>query len=273
MGDTVDEYLCNILQSIVLKLHISPNKACVTFYSIGNGAVDVLIVISSFVKDHSELGLCATFSSGIFVCTICLAAIMLTKTFETMKAQFVRDITFFLVTVAYILIMYSDGIVKVYEVIVFIILYVIFVGIIIIFGDCNDFAMKCVAFINKYKNKDNNNKNSKSSKDNNLLEDGNNDVSVPLNNVARRRKLSFVDPQSPTSEHRVILERRRIYTLNNDDNSQGSEVKLTWKHVFTVYLLYIYFYLYRLKVKMNQYYIHFMKEILNHNHILMQLQL
>lgn len=97
MGDTVDEYLCNILQSIVLKFQISPNNACVTFYSIGNGAVDVLIVIASFVKDHSELGLCATFSSGIFVCTICLAAIMATKTFEIMKAQFVRDISFFLV--------------------------------------------------------------------------------------------------------------------------------------------------------------------------------
>lgn len=131
--------------------------------------------------------------------------------------------------------MYSDGVVKVYEVIIFIILYVIFVIIIVVFGDCGGVALKCESFWNRYHNNC-----STASQDN--IENG--ELNVPLNNTVRRRKLSFVDSlSSPHSEHRVILERRRIYTINNDDTSQGSEVKLTWKHVFTVYIFILFNYL------------------------------
>lgn len=129
MGDTVNEYFCNILQTIVVTCNISPVTASVTFYSFGNGAVDVLIVIAAFLCNHCEIGLAASFSSGIFVCTICVAAILSYQVFNIQSNTFIRNIIFFFFTVLDILLMYYDGVVTYIEVIGFIMLYFAFVTV------------------------------------------------------------------------------------------------------------------------------------------------
>ncbi|CAI5453636.1 unnamed protein product [Caenorhabditis angaria] len=106
MTVVADDFFSPSITGIVSHLRMSESIAGVTFLAFGNGAPDVFGSIASILTTptpKADLALGDLFGGGIFVTTVVLSAIILTKSFKIAIIPTIRDILFYLVTLAFIL--------------------------------------------------------------------------------------------------------------------------------------------------------------------------
>lgn len=125
LSDTSNKYLSTSLAIISDKLNISQNLAGVTFLALGNGAPDV---ISSFVAsggdDGIEFSLGALIGAAVFVSGVVLSSVvLLAGTVKVDQFSFIRDNSLFIVSLALLIIFSIDGKIRLWESIVFLMLY------------------------------------------------------------------------------------------------------------------------------------------------------
>ncbi|CAD5221025.1 unnamed protein product [Bursaphelenchus okinawaensis] len=110
LGSASDEYLCASISSIVRQLKISQNVAGVTLMAFGNGAPDIFGMLVEVVVAESpkaDLALGQLLGGGMFVTTIVLALIILHKPFKVMRRPIIRDISFYLISLIWLVLTIS----------------------------------------------------------------------------------------------------------------------------------------------------------------------
>ncbi|PIC25971.1 hypothetical protein B9Z55_018699 [Caenorhabditis nigoni] len=100
MTVVADDFFSPSIAGIVRHLKMSESIAGVTFLAFGNGAPDVFGSIASVIttpKPKADLAIGDILGGGIFVTTVVLSAIILTKSFKIAVLATIRDILFFIV--------------------------------------------------------------------------------------------------------------------------------------------------------------------------------
>ncbi|ULT88483.1 hypothetical protein L3Y34_007588 [Caenorhabditis briggsae] len=133
-----DDFFCPSISGIVTHLRMSESVAGVTFLAFGNGAPDVLGSFTSVLttaKPKADLALGDLFGTSIFVTTVVLAIVILTKSFRVAIIPTLRDLIFYLITLAFIVFCFLKfDRVEVWMSATFIGIYVVYVITVIIFG-------------------------------------------------------------------------------------------------------------------------------------------
>ncbi|XP_055342059.1 mitochondrial sodium/calcium exchanger protein-like [Paramacrobiotus metropolitanus] len=124
-GLAADNYLCPSLTMIAKNLHLSENLAGVTFLAFGNGAPDIM---SSIIAVHSSSGdpglaIGELIGGGIFVTTVVGAAVSILAPFTIMRRPFLRDVSFYIAGVVWIIVVLCRGRIYFAEAIGFLSLY------------------------------------------------------------------------------------------------------------------------------------------------------
>ena len=127
LASTADNYFCIIMNSIVEKLHIPPSIAGVTFLAFGNGSPDVFSLIIAVFSGNTEIGVGANVGAGMFVTSIVAGCVAVFSDCVVNRRAFVRDSLFYLVCIIYLICVFFDSKIKLWEALGFIVLYILYI--------------------------------------------------------------------------------------------------------------------------------------------------
>ena len=127
LASTADNYFCLIMDSIVEKLHIPPSIAGVTFLAFGNGSPDVFSLIIAVFSGNKEIGVGANVGAGMFVTSIVAGCVAVFSDCVVNRRAFIRDSLFYLVCIIYLICVFFDSRIKLWEALGFIVLYIVYI--------------------------------------------------------------------------------------------------------------------------------------------------
>ncbi|GFQ95512.1 hypothetical protein TNCT_487861, partial [Trichonephila clavata] len=128
---------------ITKTLRLSQNIAGVTFLAFGNGAPDIFSSVAGTEQGRPELVIGTLFGAGIFVTSVVVGSIIVSKPFKIMERPFLRDIIFYVCAAFWTFLRFYYGEVTLWHSIGFIALYILYILVVIISR----------IIYNKYKNK------------------------------------------------------------------------------------------------------------------------
>ncbi|PKI69167.1 hypothetical protein CRG98_010434 [Punica granatum] len=132
LGNTAAEYFCPSLESLSKIMKLSPTIAGVTLLSLGNGAPDVFASIISFTRTgNGNVGLNSILGGAFFVSNAVVGVISISISSREVavdRPSFMRDLLFFLFTLASLLVIISLKRIGLLCSICFVSIYFIYVG-------------------------------------------------------------------------------------------------------------------------------------------------
>ncbi|WCJ43556.1 Cation/calcium exchanger 1 [Euphorbia peplus] len=135
-GNTAAEYFCSSLENLSNILNLSPAIAGVTLLSLGNGAPDVFASIISFTSSsNGDFGLNSILGGAFFVSSVVVGIISIIISPQDVsvdKSCFIRDVSFFLISLCSLLLIISVGKITLWASIAFVSLYFFYVCIVCI---------------------------------------------------------------------------------------------------------------------------------------------
>ena len=127
LASSADNYFCLIMDSIVEKLHIPPSIAGVTFLAFGNGSPDVFSLIIAVFSGNTEIGVGANVGAGMFVTSIVAGCVAVFSDCVVNRRAYIRDSLFYLVCIIYLICVFFDSRIKLWEALGFIVLYIVYI--------------------------------------------------------------------------------------------------------------------------------------------------
>ena len=137
LATTADKYFCVTLTDMVEKMGIPPSIAGVTFLSFGNGGPDVFALMSAVVNGYSHIGMGSNLGAGLFITTVITGVVAFINECKVSPLSFYRDIITYIVdffrkchfqvSTLYIVIVFFDNRIHLWEIIGFFIIYIIYV--------------------------------------------------------------------------------------------------------------------------------------------------
>ena len=131
LASTAESYFCSVMDNVVEKLHIPPSIAGVTFLAFGNGSPDVFSLIISVLSGLTEIGVGANIGAGVFVSTVVAGLVSFVSVCEINRRAFLRDIIFYIIAVVYLVCVFFDTRIKLWEAIGFVVLYLVYISIVL----------------------------------------------------------------------------------------------------------------------------------------------
>ncbi|CAI0433304.1 unnamed protein product [Linum tenue] len=135
LANTAAEYFCSSLESLSTLLKLSPTIAGVTLLSLGNGAPDVFSSIVSFTSSgNGGVGLNSVLGGAFVVSNVVVGVIStLISSHEVAieKSSFIRDVCFFLFSLASLLLILVVGEITLWVAILFLSIYILYVCVVL----------------------------------------------------------------------------------------------------------------------------------------------
>ncbi|XP_050215205.1 cation/calcium exchanger 1 [Mercurialis annua] len=134
LGNTAAEYFCSSLENLSKILKLSPTVAGVTLLSLGNGAPDVFSSIVSFTRSsNGDFGINSVLGGAFFVsCAVVgvLSILISPQEISVDKSSFIRDASFFLLSLCSLLLIFLVGRITLLAAICFLSIYFFYVCVV-----------------------------------------------------------------------------------------------------------------------------------------------
>eukprot|EP00731_Ephydatia_muelleri_P028400 Em0020g44a len=138
LATTARNFFVPPLDVLSEKLRLSPSIAGITLLALGNGAPDIFTAVAALNgPDDFALLLSGLIGASVFISTVVLGTIILLTnvTRDTIdRLDFIRDVTAYILVVALVIGVCFDGEIKLYEVILFPLFYLSYIGIVVALG-------------------------------------------------------------------------------------------------------------------------------------------
>lgn len=127
IGVAASDYLCPNLNTISKMLGLSESLAGVTFLALGNGSPDVFSTYAAMKIGSGSLAIGELVGAACFITAVVTGAMAIIRPFKVARKSFLRDAVFFTVAVAFSLYCISDGVLKTWECVTMLVIYVVYV--------------------------------------------------------------------------------------------------------------------------------------------------
>ncbi len=136
LGSTADNFFVPALTLISKELNLSPTVAGMTFLAIGNGAPDIFTALAGAAANDFPLVLAALNGAGVCISCFVMGNVILVGNIEVPALGFWRDIGAYAAGMAIIIGICTDGVIKLWEAIMFLALYILYVTVVVIWLQC-----------------------------------------------------------------------------------------------------------------------------------------
>ena len=132
IGVAASDFFCVNLSTIATVLGINENVAGVTFLAFGNGSPDVFSTFAAMNSHSGSLAIGELIGAATFIAAVVAGSMAIVQPFKVDRGSFVRDVSFFIVAVAFSMVFLADGRLQLWESVVMICFYLVYVSFVIL---------------------------------------------------------------------------------------------------------------------------------------------
>jgi sodium/potassium/calcium exchanger 6 len=131
IGICASDFFCPNLATIASTLGLNENVAGVTFLAFGNGSPDLFSTFSAMRAGSGSLAIGELLGAASFIVSVVAGSMPLVRPFRVNPGSFVRDVGFFTLSVACILVILIDGEIHAWEALAMVGLYLVYVCVVV----------------------------------------------------------------------------------------------------------------------------------------------
>ncbi|KAF5342460.1 hypothetical protein D9611_001886 [Ephemerocybe angulata] len=131
LGISASDFFTPNLASIAKLLGLDENVAGVTFLAFGNGSPDLFSTFSAMRAGSGGLAIGELVGAASFIVSCVVGSMCIIKPFHVHPRPFLRDVGFFTIAVALMLVILWDGTIQPWEAGLLIVLYVVYVVVVV----------------------------------------------------------------------------------------------------------------------------------------------
>ncbi|TFK88844.1 hypothetical protein K466DRAFT_575160 [Polyporus arcularius HHB13444] len=132
LGISASDFFCPNLGTIAHLLGLDENVAGVTFLAFGNGSPDMFATFSAMRSHSGGLAIGELLGAAAFITSCVVGSMCIIKPFKVVRGHFLRDVGFFTVAVALLLVVLWDSKLEAWEAAGMIVLYVVYVTTVVV---------------------------------------------------------------------------------------------------------------------------------------------
>jgi sodium/potassium/calcium exchanger 6 len=132
LGISASDFFTPNLATLAQLLGLDENVAGVTFLAFGNGSPDVFSTFSAMRAGSGGLAIGELIGAASFIVSCVVGSMCIIKPFHVHPRPFLRDVGFFTVAVSLMLYILWDGMIRPWEALLLIGLYVVYVVVVVV---------------------------------------------------------------------------------------------------------------------------------------------
>ncbi|CDO75173.1 hypothetical protein BN946_scf184866.g14 [Trametes cinnabarina] len=132
LGISASDFFCPNLGTIAHLLGLDENVAGVTFLAFGNGSPDMFATFSAMRSNSGGLAIGELLGAAAFITSCVVGSMCIIKPFKVIRGPFLRDVGFFTVAVAILLVVLWDNKLEAWEAAAMVVLYAVYVTTVVI---------------------------------------------------------------------------------------------------------------------------------------------
>lgn len=131
IGIAASDFLCIDLSTLASILGLSESLTGVTFLAFGNGSPDVFSTFAAMRSNSGSLAIGELIGAATFITSVVAGSMALVRPFKVARRSFVRDVGYFIVAVAFSMLLLADGKLHTWESATMVCLYAFYVVMVV----------------------------------------------------------------------------------------------------------------------------------------------